>query len=151
MSRDVALIADSDGFIDIALENGDLVGDGSLETAINISLFTDARVSPSELPDGVQSRRGFWGDMYAEVDGDEIGSKLWTLSRQKQTEEARLNFEDYTRAALRWMIEDKVAEALDVEGSYTDDGALVLAIDILKGTVVYKYQVFWDEQKVKRV
>lgn len=80
------------------------LGEGSaLESAVLISLFTDARVTDEELPEGEQSRRGHWGDAFT---GAATGSKLWLLSRAKRTPETLRLYEDYGRQALRWLIDD---------------------------------------------
>ena len=47
---------------DICVVGADLLSDDGLETAILISLFSDARVRDDELPAGHTWKRGFWGD-----------------------------------------------------------------------------------------
>ena len=54
-----------------------------LQTAILISLFTDAQASPDDMiQDGSGDPRGWWGDLGS---SKPIGSKLWLLGRAKQT------------------------------------------------------------------
>ena len=69
---------------DICVVGADLQAEAGLDTAILISLFTDARVRDEELPPGHTWRRGWWGDD-VEDEPDSTGSKLWTLRRSKAT------------------------------------------------------------------
>lgn len=85
---------------------GDLLADGGLESAVMLSLFTGRRV------DG---QRGWWGDTVAVVPGDEFGSRLWTLSREVDRPTVlRACAEEYASEALAWLVEDQVAERVDV-------------------------------------
>lgn len=120
---------------DIALQSGQLATDESLYTATVISLFTDARAGKDdELPAAITNRRGWWGDGVPGADtpgGDKIGSRLWLLTRRKQTEETRKLAIAYARAALAWTVEDGHAKAVHVDAAWTDSfsGVLVLSID----------------------
>lgn len=133
---DIALFYQAEPLrIDAALEGGLLFTDESLRTAVFISLFTDKLAGPDdELPATEDWRRGWWGDCLATVSGDRIGSHLWLLFRCKQTEETRRRGEEYTRAALAWMVEDGVARGVDVEAAWLEPvtGVLCIAIAIHK-------------------
>lgn len=141
-----------DGKFTLGLENGDLVKDDGLETAVIISLFTDKRAKDDELPAGEETKRGWWADMFPEVDQDQIGSKLWLLQRSKRVNETLRKFEDYTREALNWLIEDGVAGSIEVSASYDENKWLVCDLDIIrpKGNTS-RFQVFWDKQTVRAV
>ena len=117
--------------IDAALDGGLLLTDESLMTATVISLFTDKLAGPDdELPATEDWRRGWWGDSLAANPGDQIGSHLWLLFRCKQTEETRRRGEEYTKAALAWMLEDGVASAVDVEAGWLEPATGILCIGI---------------------
>lgn len=119
----------SDGVGDWALQPTGLEPDDGLETAVILSLFTDRRAEPTDdAPGG--DRRGWWGDDYADVPGDRIGSRLWLLAREKQTGAALLRARSYAIEALTWMIDDGVASRIDVEATAPRAGRLVLAITI---------------------
>lgn len=145
---DIGLFIDSEGLINIDYEDGDLKTDNGLQTAVLVSLFTDARIDESEKEYDEQSVRGFWGDMFADNEGDATGSKLWLFSRAKRTTETLVFYEDYAKKALAWLTQDGVAERVDVSAGYQGEG-LMLEIEIQKGKVTYKYSIFWDGQKVK--
>jgi phage gp46-like protein len=96
----------------------DLVTGRDLETATTISLFTDRLALPDDpLPDPNDGdRRGWWADW--EFAGGNIGSRLWLISREKQTEDVRRRAEDYCREALQWMLDDQVADSIDVTAAW---------------------------------
>ena len=95
------------------------LGEGSaLESAVLISLFTDARVTAEELPEGEPSRRGHWGDAFT---GAATGSKLWLLSRGKRTPETLRLYEDYGRQALRWLVADGHVTEIILSAEYVGE------------------------------
>jgi phage gp46-like protein len=124
---------------------GDLAGgglrledDGSLRSAVLISLFSDARAKADDrLPDDSGDRRGWPGDAMADVAGDRIGSRLWLLRREKQTEETRRRAAEYAREALLWLIDDGLAASIEIEASWLGRGILGLraAITLSSGAV----------------
>lgn len=133
----------------LLVENGDLKGDGGLETAVSISLFSDKRVSEEQLPELETRKRGWWGDLFPEVDGDQIGSRLWTLSRRKRTTETLRLYEDFSEEALQWMLEDGIASSINVSAEYDSSGQLVGTIVIERPGEDTRFSVNWDNQEVK--
>ena len=116
---------------DICVVGADLLADDGLQTAILISLFTDARVREDELPEGHTWRRGWWGDG-VEDEPDVTGSKLWTLRRSKATQEVLVRARAFAREALQWMIRDGVAVRLDVDVNYTSPGTMLIEVSIVE-------------------
>lgn len=148
---DIALKLVTSNCFDLAIKDGDLEFDEGLETAVAISLFTDKRVTDEELPDLETDKRGWWGDMFPEVDQDQIGSRIWTLKRRKRTTEVLRLYEDYSKEALEWMIEDGVANSVTVSASYDENNFLQGEITIEKPAGnSSRFIVLWDEQKLKR-
>jgi phage gp46-like protein len=140
-----------DGMFDLKIENGDVVRDDGLETAVIISLFSDRRVTEEEKPFLANSKRGYWGDMFSEIDGDKMGSRLWTLEREKRTIEVLRRAEDYTREALQWMIEDGVVLSISANASYDENKFLIINLEIKKPLGNdSRYQVLWDKQEIRR-
>lgn len=117
MAKDLKLIWDSELVAgDLGIMNGDLISDEALETAVLISIFTDRRAANDDpLPDSNNiDKRGWWGDLVAfDIEGDEIGSKLWLLSREKTTLETIKKTKQYLDDALAWLVEDGVAVRVD--------------------------------------
>ena len=116
---------------DICVVGADLQADDGLETAIILSLFTDARVREDELPSGHTWRRGWWGDA-VDDEPDTTGSKLWTLRRSKATQEDLVKARAYIREALRWMIRDGAAIGFDVRTFYNPPGAMNMLIAVIE-------------------
>lgn len=117
-----------DGVIDLAIVDNDLAPDEGLRTACLISLFADRRAEDDDqLPVEDGDRRGWWGDQFAEQEGDRIGSRLWLLERAKRTEDLVPSAEEYAREALAWLVEDRVASRVDVAAELEPRG---LAIDV---------------------
>jgi len=134
--------ASDTGVADWRLSGGQLAMDDSLETAVMLSLFTDADAPAGlELPDGV-SRRIWWGQTYWPVlqhslgvsaaAGMQLGSLLWTLKRAKQTEETRSRAIQYARDSLLWMVGLGLAADIQVAGTWSQPGRLDLTIDVIK-------------------
>lgn len=147
-------ITDS-GMIDLVTGSGGLAAETTLETAVIISLFTDRRAAADDvLPDaslqqGVlpDNRRGWCGDALREVEGDLYGSRLWLLSRAKQTEETRLRAIFYCREALAWMIEDGHVLVIDITAEwYGNDGRLnaLIALTLPDGSVFKQSITLFD-------
>jgi phage gp46-like protein len=116
---------------DIALTPaGAIAGDDGLTSCVILSLFLDARARPDdELPDSAGGdRRGWLGDAFAAT--DRIGSRLWLLTRAKQTEETRRRAEDYAAEALAWLVEDGLATSVSVTAEWVAMGLLGLRCTI---------------------
>lgn len=139
-----------DGCFDLSLsaDGSTLKRDEGLETAVIISLFTDARIATGELASGETDRRGWWGDTQAEITGDEYGSKLWTLERSILTNETAQIAQVRARQCLQWMIDDGVASAVTVATSI-QGSELKFQIDIQRPTDTgsNRFSFFWDGQE----
>jgi phage gp46-like protein len=98
---------------------GGLGTDEGLGTCMLISLFTDRRVAAEELAaDAGGDLRGWVGDALAEVEDDRIGSRLWLLKREKQTEDTRQRAAEYATEALGWMEDDGLITGLEVDAEW---------------------------------
>ncbi len=132
--------------LEISLSN-DLLLDNGLETAIILSLFTDTRVN--EYPNDAD-KQGWWGDLFTDQLNDQIGSKLWLLQREKRTNETLNKAEDYALDALKWIIDDGVADFIEVRTEYQKD-LIVLNISIHQPskTKQFRYALNWQNQMEK--
>ncbi len=147
---DIALVLENNCF-DLAIEMDDLVADNGLETAVTISLFTDRRVNEEELPDLETDKRGWWGDVFPEIDQDQIGSRLWTLARSKITNETLSRFNELCKEALDWMQEDGIAGEIAISSEYNEENHLITSIEISRpDETVERFSVLWDEQELRR-
>lgn len=109
-----------------AAEDGGVAEGDELRTAILISLLSDA---PADAPiDG--DRRGWWGDAYAPLleQGDRTGSRLWILQRDVVLAETPARAREMALEALRWLVDDGIARAVDVTASKPERGRIDLAV-----------------------
>lgn len=137
------------GQFDIKRNGFVLVTDDTLETAVIISLFTDRRAQPDdELPGIDDSRRGWWGDILSDIEGDETGSWLWLLYREKTTDETLNRAREYCLDALQWLLEDRIAESVNVKTWYQDQTAGLMMIEVvvikLDGSQE-RYNLLWKQ------
>lgn len=139
---------DFDHGADLALEQFALAADDGLETAVILSLFTDARASNDDpLPFGESDRRGWWADAFPSVDRDRIGSRLWLLRREKQTQDTLNRAREYAEEALAWLIADGVARSVEVESFIVRNGVLGLSVVIQRpdaSIARFRYETLWN-------
>lgn len=121
------------GKFDLALDGYDLATDSGLRSAVIDSLFTDRRAdADDDVPDGTTDRRGSWMDNYADVSGDQMGSRLWLLHRATTLPAVLVEAEQYAREALAWMIDDGVAHAVTVTAERVNGHVLGLRVEIAR-------------------
>lgn len=133
---------------DLALELTDLAAEQGLRTAVIVSLFSDARARDDDrMPDGSADRRGFWGDVYARLDGDELGSRLWLLEREKQAPAVLAQAREYAEDALRWLLDERIASAVSVAAERLPDDTLGLVVRIERpggGAIELRFDNLWQ-------
>ncbi|MCB2190357.1 MAG: phage GP46 family protein [Deltaproteobacteria bacterium] len=116
---------------DMMVSGGALVEEVGLQTAVLISLFTDRRALDDDvLPAGTTGKRGWWGDLTLPTEGDQYGSRLWQLSREKQTAAVLRRAEEYASEALAWLVTDGVASQVTVTAEVVRRGVLGLGVEI---------------------
>ena len=102
---------------DWLLSGAQLAAGSDLQTAVLISLFSDREANPDDIiPDGSGDPRGWVGDLGQDY---KIGSRLWLLSRAKQTGETLARAQDYIAEALQWLIDDGVVAKFDILVEWT--------------------------------
>ena len=139
------------GCYDISMAGFDLATDDGLDTAITISLFTDALADQDDaLPGTPQDtdRRGTWMDAFPldpaiAPNSDPMGSKLWLLTATELTTETLVRAEDYALDGMAWMIEDGVADKVDAQATATGISAMNLAIAVTQGGASKVYDKQW--------
>lgn len=154
MANDIKMKWDNDLMeADVVLSIGDLEREEGLETAVIMSLFTNGRVDIDEkLLADKNNREGWWGDQYADVETDRIGSKLWLLLRSTTTEETLEKAKIYAYEALEWMIEDGVASEIKVEVERQEDPGedrLAFKLKVYKDygdMVAEEFSIVWNKQ-----
>lgn len=96
---------------DLAFSGGGLVLDATPITPAIVALLSDRRARPDDplpmpaaptlTPDVLNPRRGWVGDALA-ADGQRCGSRLWLLTRARESGRTRARAEQYAREALAW-------------------------------------------------
>lgn len=133
---------------DIREVAGDLETDPSIRTAVVISLFTDRLANTDdELPAGDSDRRGWWGDLLPEIEGDQIGSRRWLYVREKQSAETAEKIREADQEALEHLIDDGIATAVSVTTEWIARGVLAEGIAITKpdGDIVnFRFNQLWE-------
>jgi len=102
-----------------------------LVRAAIISLFTWRRARPDDDLPGTD-RMGWWGDSFATVANDKIGSRLWLLGRAKLTAKTPIQAREYAIEALQWFVDDGVASRIDAQSERQGLTTLALAAQIYK-------------------
>jgi phage gp46-like protein len=152
---DVRIIFDpTTGTGDFAMSGKDLMQGLELETAVLISLFTDARADPGDIVRD-DDPRGWWADTYAALEdpslpviaNDRIGSKLWQVFYRPRNQ-ATLNWmADQILIALNWMLIDGVASAVTAVPSFTGSGGVGALVTITANGVPTQYNYAWTQEK----
>jgi phage gp46-like protein len=97
----------------VAVDAGMMPTEPLVRAAV-VSLFTWRRARPDDELPGSQ-RMGWWGDSFASVEGDRIGSRLWLLARAKLTVQTINRAREYAHEALAWLVDDGVASRVEVD------------------------------------
>jgi phage gp46-like protein len=120
----------SDETVDLVLdERGFIALTAGLETMVLVSLFTNRRARPS---DKREQPFGWWGDTYAQPEGDKIGSLLWLLRRSPLSLETLRKTKLYVDQALAWMVQDGLAKTIVSTVERQDAGIIAIGVDITR-------------------
>lgn len=133
---DMLLKPDSYGIGDISIAGGEPTLDLGLETAVFISLFTDARA------DG---KGGWWGDS---GEAYPLGSRLWTLERAKTTQENIQAAKTYVKECLKWLVDEGIAFAVDVDVQRLGMSELRITVEITGPSGASKYTYTWSSMGI---
>jgi len=129
------------GFFDIKIGfDGDVETEDAFDTAIKVSLFTDARADESQVSES-NRRRGWIGNEFTPE--FEIGSLLWLFEQARLTRTIMNEIEDEARTALQWLVDDGLAVAItNVSATSTAQGRLILELTIERTTSVVERRFF---------
>lgn len=137
--QDVLIRADANGLYDLVVDGNVFASAGGFETAIPVSLFTDAR-APSALVSEPQNRRGWIVNLLTASTMRQLGSILWVLDQARVTREtlntARLAAQD----AFQWMVDDGIALSVFVDAQQSQSGIVILITITDTSNVVNRYQ-----------
>jgi phage gp46-like protein len=153
MTGDIQLTYDpAKGYGEIAVVERDLMRDPGVETAIFICLFTDQRANTDDpLSDNSGDLKGWWGDAL-NTDGSSDGSKLWLLLRMPLTTELISRMNEAIKAALQWLIVDKIMDSVSVSVQKSGASSVKIEIGLKRGSdeTSYRYYYNFKDQLIGR-
>lgn len=127
---------------DLAREGGNLLTGAELRAAVILSLFCDARARETDERQ-IDQQRGFWGDAFAYIQGDQWGSRLWTLKRRNATARTIAAAREYAAEALQWLVDDGNAAEIFVESEFIGPKTIGLAVRISRPEKLGQWQDLW--------
>lgn len=115
----------------------------TLQTALILSLFSDARWRDGDGPKPPgRDLRGWVGDDF-QAAGDAFGGLLWVVLSSKVDDDTPRLAEFYAGEALAWMVRDRLAERVVVEASWVDDRLAIRPQIYQAGRANPVYDVLW--------
>lgn len=146
MAQDVKVLKNNEGIYDIPISGNDLSSIDGFETAIIVSLFTDARENSANVRDSF-NRRGWVGNLLTLKDSFELGSVLWGLvSRLDQNTLNRAD--NIVKKALKWMIDDSIADNIDITTTKLNERSAQIEIILYKNmNETSRYITLWNNTK----
>lgn len=141
--QDLRLEADANGVFDIQIDGSDFQADEGLQTALEVSLLTDAR-SANVADRG--SRRGYAGDVFLAPLGRSLGSTLWEYDQARLTPRTINGIRAAANNALAYLAQDNIARSVTATVSNPASGLLRVDIDILTNEGdIQQYEVLWRQ------
>lgn len=138
----------SKGYYDISLDNnGNISTTNGLDTAILLTLFTDARADDSEVQEAI-NRRGWWGNAFSPFVDSNVGSKIWLLANDTPTSDTKALATSYARQACQFLIDGGYVDNLNVVTTLTTR-SLRITITTIIGSDITDYNLtLWGETNV---
>lgn len=143
-SADAVVSRGALGVYDFSLDpSGDIETKESFDTSILMSIFCERRALPSEMPIS-HYRRGWIGN--ESTPGFEIGSKLWLYEQSRITRSVLNGVSSVIKEGLEWMVEDKIAESIEVRSFMRETGTIETEISIARPSskVEKRYFELWE-------
>lgn len=114
MPSDVKLFK-KEGVWDIDFENGDIALTNGLDTALYMSIFCHARATADEVADVLQ-RRGHVSDIFNNVQGRQVGSKVWRYTEKiVNTEQNAELIKIACKDGIQWLVDDNIIESFNID------------------------------------
>ncbi len=108
--------------------NGDLVTTQGFDTRIQMSILEEKRADAEEVP-VPEYRRGWIGNLDQE---GENGSKVWLTDQTRRVQSTLNNLQEAGEDGLQSILDEKLADAVRVETSFTIDGVLMDVVLIVE-------------------
>lgn len=146
---DIKAIQTDDGEWTLGITGSDLTSEDGLDTAIAMSLFTDAR-APDNAFAIPEKRRGWMGNLESPIEGRQLGGFLWLVDQSRLTQDTLNTSVNYARLALNWFIEDGIANSIVVTGEIIPRSGIRLKVVFTAQTdkVSTHYFDLWEQTGV---
>ena len=127
MTTDV-VINDDKGYYDFEwTDEGDISTGETLDTAILMSIFNEARATAAEVPEA-ERRRGWLGNQSTE--GFEQGCKAWEFEQERLTGSVLADLSVVVRNGLQWLIDENIAVSVTVGNAKIVNGAATIDVTL---------------------
>ena len=123
-----------------------LFDESELGDAVYRSLFSWARAQVDDEVDG-HDLYGWWGDCLADTSGDRFGSRLWRFMRVKMNDVVPGQIKQMAEESLDWLIDDGIADAVDVTATRIDKERCDLEIVVKRSqgqTLNLRFEDLWN-------
>jgi phage gp46-like protein len=147
--QDLKKVMNADGLFTLSLVNGDFEVIDGMETAVLVSLYTDARLDESEVKTPLM-RSGWIGNIMTQ--GRQLGGKLWKFENSPVTTSYLANAKEATQRSFDWMINDKVARSITaaISAQKATNGMTNISHQVgivARDGVKQDYVYLWDRTK----
>ena len=145
MPQDVLISPDGFGNYDIPLnaDGDDFASADGFESAIPVSLFTDARAPASSVADP-KRRRGWVGNLLTIDQDRELGGLLWLYDQGRITATLLNGVRNETLRSLNWMLSDGILTGIEVDVLIESTRAIRVKIRMTGvDNNVDQYSVLW--------
>ncbi len=145
MPQDVLIKPDGFGSYDIPLnaDGDDFESAQGFESAIPVSLFTDARAPASSVPDP-KRRRGWVGNLLTIDQNRQLGGLLWLYDQGRITATLLNGIRNAVIASLNWMRVDGILTGIEVDVTVESTRAIRITARLTGvDNNVDQYSVLW--------
>lgn len=143
--QDILIRPQKSGLYDMEIDEDtrDFKSAEGFETAIPVSLFTDARAEESLVPNP-KNRRGWVGNISTLENGFELGSLLWTLDQSRLTVDTLNRARAEARAALNWMLNSGQVTQIQVDVQFSNQREITIFIEFQSiENIIKRYVTLW--------
>lgn len=148
--------------VDWLMDGADLANEDGLASAVLISLFTDRLAEADDLVPGAApsdragppDRRGWWGDMPADPSASSgppvlTGSRFWLRAGWPANAQTLRRIELDAREALKWLVDDGVAQNIDISTQWAERDVIALSVVISQRaasgrTRLFEFDYVWS-------
>jgi phage gp46-like protein len=142
--QDTKHIMDENGLYVIALKGSDIAVVDGLETAMQVSLFTNARMDESVRSNPLQ-RGGWAGNIQNAKRKRQLGGHCWTLEDKNITTYYLAQAKEKALRAHDWMLIDKLARNVSTTASKKGDDVAIGVLYIGRDGKQYDTIYLWKK------